>query len=43
MPENDEVMSVGQASKYIGKTVHTLQDWDEALNFITNIDPKTML
>lgn len=39
MPENDKVMSVGQASKYIGKTVHTLQDWDRKRKFIAHRNP----
>jgi len=39
MSENDEVMSVGQASKYIGKTVHTLQDWDRKRKFIAHRNP----
>ena len=33
MSENNEILSVGQAAKYLGITVHTLQDWDRKNKF----------
>ena len=39
MSENNEILSVGQAAKYLGITVHTLQDWDRKNKFKAHRNP----